>query len=172
MFELARILLFALTISAPGWRGLLGRAAIGVLLIGAAFGWVTDWRFSVVVPGGDADIGAGIILFYGITWLASGLIARAQPYGAPFRAPTALVPMDRGPGLLRPAAGLPPPSGGWVSPGDQDMTLNTDLSRCIAPPAQTFYLPPAAYTSPEAQALEPNVAGFARSYAGRMLDGG
>jgi len=78
MFELIpRLVLFALIVSAPSWRGLLWRGAVAVLLIAAAFGWVTDGRFSVVVPAGDADIGAGIVLFYGIMWLVSGLIVRA-----------------------------------------------------------------------------------------------
>ena len=78
MFELIpRVLLFALIVSAPSWRGLLWRTAIGVLLLVAAFGWVTEGRFSLVVPAGDADIGAGIVLFYGIMWLAVSLIARS-----------------------------------------------------------------------------------------------
>jgi hypothetical protein len=77
MYELIpRFFLFALIVSAPSWRGLQWRAAIGVLLLVAAFGWATEWRFSLVVPGGDANIGAGIVLFYGIMWLASGLISR------------------------------------------------------------------------------------------------
>jgi hypothetical protein len=77
MFELIpRLVLFALIASAPGWRGLLWRTAIGAGLIATALGWATDWRFSLVVPGGDADIGAGIVLYFGIMWLVSGLVSR------------------------------------------------------------------------------------------------
>jgi len=71
-----RLVIFGLIVSAPGWRGLAWRTALAVALVAAAFGWVTDGRFSVVVPGGDADIGAGIVLYFGIMWLATGLIAR------------------------------------------------------------------------------------------------
>lgn len=78
MPELApRIALFCLIASAPGWRGLGWRMAIAALLVAGAFGWVTGWRFSLVVPGGDADIGAGIALYFGTMWLASGLFSRA-----------------------------------------------------------------------------------------------
>ncbi len=74
---LPRLAVFALVASASGWRSLLWRALIAVALILAAFGYVTDWRFSLVVPGGDADIGAGIVLYFGPMWLAAALVARA-----------------------------------------------------------------------------------------------
>ena len=73
---LPRLLFFAVIATATGWRSLLWRLLIAAGLILAAFGHVTGWRFSLVVPGGDADIGAGIVHYYGLTALAAALIAR------------------------------------------------------------------------------------------------
>ena len=70
------ILLFALPVTASSWRGLGWRAAIAAALVLGAFGLVTEGRFSLQVPGGDANIGAGIVLFYAILWVPSGFIAR------------------------------------------------------------------------------------------------
>jgi hypothetical protein len=74
--DLPRLIFFAIIATATGWRSLLWRILIALALILAAFGYVTNWRFSLVVPGGDADIGAGIVLYYGLTALAAALLAR------------------------------------------------------------------------------------------------
>jgi hypothetical protein len=76
MFEVARLVLFLVVVSARHWRGLALHAAAALLLVGIAFGFVTGWRFSLTVRQGDADIGAGIVLFYGGTALLAGLISR------------------------------------------------------------------------------------------------
>jgi hypothetical protein len=73
---LLRLVFFALIATATGWRSLLWRLLIAAALILAAFGYVTNWRFSLIVPGGDADIGAGIVLYYGLTTVAAALITR------------------------------------------------------------------------------------------------
>jgi hypothetical protein len=82
MFEIARLLLFLVVVSARHWRGLALHTAVGLLLIGIAFGWVTEWSFSLTVPQGDANIGAGIVLFFGGTWLVAGLISRIASLAA------------------------------------------------------------------------------------------
>lgn len=82
MFEAARIVLFLVVVSARHWRGLALHTAAGLLLLGIAFGVVTEWRFSLVVPQGDANIGAGIVIFYGGAWLLAGLISRAASLAA------------------------------------------------------------------------------------------
>ena len=71
-----RILLYALSVTASNWRGLGWRAAIAAALVLGAFGLVTGGRFSLQVSGGDANIGAGIVLFYAILWVPGGFIAR------------------------------------------------------------------------------------------------
>ena len=71
------LILFGLIVSAPGWRRLVWHAAAALALVVLAFGWATGWRFSLVAPGGDADIGAGIVLYYGIAGVAPALAARA-----------------------------------------------------------------------------------------------
>ena len=77
MIDLAfSILLFALPVTASSWRGLGWRALIAAVLVLVAFGLVTEWRFSLQVPGGDANIGAGIVLFYAILWVPAGFMAR------------------------------------------------------------------------------------------------
>lgn len=69
--------LFALPASARSWRGLAWRGVIAALLTLGAFLWVTGGRLSLTVPGGDADIGAGIVLYFALTTFVSGLIARS-----------------------------------------------------------------------------------------------
>jgi hypothetical protein len=82
MFEAARLLLFLVVVSARHWRGLALHAAAGLVLLGIAFGYVTEWSFSLTVPQGDANIGAGIVLFYGGTSLLAGLISRIASLAA------------------------------------------------------------------------------------------
>ncbi len=82
MFWLAGALLFLLPVSAGTWRGLAWRAAAGLALVAVAFGIVTGGRFSLVAEGGDADIGAGIVLVYSLPSLGGGVAARALSLAA------------------------------------------------------------------------------------------
>lgn len=75
-FTLAEALLFLLPVSAASWRGLLWRGLAGLALVALAFGIVTQGSFSLVAAGGDANIGAGIVLFYAIQRLGGGVVAR------------------------------------------------------------------------------------------------
>ncbi len=78
MFDLVpRLVFFALVAIAPRWRSLAWRAGIGMALLAAAFGWATDWRFGLAVPAGDANIGAGIVLYLGLIALAPAVASRA-----------------------------------------------------------------------------------------------
>ncbi len=82
VFTLAEALLFLLPVSAGTWRGLMWRSLAGLALVVLAFGIVTQGRFSLVVAGGDADIGAGIVLFYAIQRLGGGIAARTVSLAA------------------------------------------------------------------------------------------
>ena len=74
---LVSLAFFALPASAPDWRGLAWRTALGAAITLALFLWVTGGRLSLTVPGGDADIGAGIVLYFALTTFVSGVAARA-----------------------------------------------------------------------------------------------
>lgn len=74
--------LFALPVTARSWRGLAWRGLIAALVTLGAFLLVTGGRLSLQVPGGDANIGAGIVLYYALTTFVSGLIARALSLAA------------------------------------------------------------------------------------------
>lgn len=75
-FALAEALLFLLPVSAGTWRGLLWRTVAGLALVALAIGIVTGGRFSLVATGGDANIGAGIVLYYAVLRLGGGIAAR------------------------------------------------------------------------------------------------
>ena len=75
--SLLSLALFALPASARSWRGLAWRGALALVLTLGAFLWVTGGRLSLTVPGGDADIGAGIVLYLALTTFAAGTVARS-----------------------------------------------------------------------------------------------
>lgn len=74
--------LFAIPVTAGSWRALGWRALICAALTLGAFLWSTGGRLSLQVEGGDANIGAGIVIYFAITTLGSGLLARTASLGA------------------------------------------------------------------------------------------
>ena len=72
-----RLALFALAVTASGWRALGWRLVIAAGLFLGVFLWVTGGRLSTVVPTGDADIAAGLVIYYAILWIPGGFLARA-----------------------------------------------------------------------------------------------
>ena len=74
--------LFAIPATAASWRGLGWRSLICVALLLAGFLAATGGRLSLQVESGDANIGVGIVLYYGLTTLVSGLVARALSLAA------------------------------------------------------------------------------------------
>ena len=76
MESLLSAILFAIPVTATSWRGLGWRAVIAAGLTLVAFGAVTEWRFSLQVEGGDANIGAGILIYYAVSIFGGGFAAR------------------------------------------------------------------------------------------------
>lgn len=79
---LLTLMLFAIPVTARDWRGLFWRGVVSALLTLGAVLWATGGRLSLQVEGGDANIGAGIVLYYALTTLLGGLVARTLSLGA------------------------------------------------------------------------------------------
>ena len=71
-----RLVLFLIPVTATTWRGLGWRAVIAAALTALGFGAVTEWRFSFQVASGDANIGAGILIYFALVIFGGGFAAR------------------------------------------------------------------------------------------------